>query len=280
MLPPDKENSAMRWPFFAAPYGSFRAGVIGLLVLSFAYLSMSVVPAGHVGVQDFFGRVSDRILSPGINLIVPGTRVIKFSSQTREMKETAAVPTSEGLVVNLDVSLLFRLQPDAAARVYRTIGRRFEGVVIDPQLRSVIRDVTAEYEAKFLYSASREVVAQNMLTHIRAALAPRGIEAEQVLLRAVQLPPLLTTAIQEKLQAEQQAQRMRFVLDRERQEAERKRVEAQGIADFQTIVARGISTELLKWKAIEVAHELSKSPNAKVIVLGDKSGLPIILGDK
>ena len=124
------------------------------------------------------------------------------------------------------------------------------------------------------------MVAQSMFKHIQAALAPRGIEAEQVLLRSVQLPALLTTAIQEKLQAEQQAQRMRFVLDRERQEAERKRVEAQGIADFQTIVARGISSELLKWKAIEVAHELSKSPNAKVIVLGDKSGLPIILNDK
>ena len=124
------------------------------------------------------------------------------------------------------------------------------------------------------------MVAQSMFKHIQAALAPRGIEAEQVLLRSVQLPALLTTAIQEKLQAEQQAQRMRFVLDRERQEAERKRVEAQGIADFQTIVARGISNELLKWKAIEVAHELSKSPNATVIVLGDKSGLPIILNDK
>ena len=98
--------------------------------------------------------------------------------------------------------------------------------------------------------------------------------------RNVQLPPLLTTAIQEKLQAEQQAQRMRFVLDRERQEADRKRVEAQGIADFQAIVAKGISAELLKWKAIEVAHELSKSPNSKIIVLGDKSGLPIILSDK
>lgn len=101
-----------------------------------------------------------------------------------------------------------------------------------------------------------------------------------MLLRNVQLPPLVTTAIQEKLQAEQQAQRMRFVLDRERQEAERKRVEAQGIADFQGIVARGISSELLKGKAIEVAHELSKSPNAKLIVLGDKTGLPIIINDK
>jgi regulator of protease activity HflC (stomatin/prohibitin superfamily) len=259
--------------------GSFRI-VVAVLVLVVLYMSATVVPAGHVGVQDFFGRVSDRILAPGINLVVPGTRVLKFSVQTRELKETAAVPTSEGLIVNLEVSLLFRLRPEVAARVYKTIGRRFESVVIDPQLRSIIRDVTAEYEAKFLYSASREMVAQNMFKHVHAALAPRGIEAEQVLLRSVQLPPLLTTAIQEKLQAEQQAQRMRFVLDRERQEAERKRVEAQGIADFQTIVARGISGELLKWKAIEVAHELSKSPNAKVIVLGDKSGLPIILGDK
>jgi regulator of protease activity HflC (stomatin/prohibitin superfamily) len=264
---------------FLAWLGGVRVAValVGVLLI---YLSTTVVPAGHVGVQDFFGRVSDRILQPGINVIAPGTRVIKFSAQTREIKETAAVPTSEGLVVNLDVSLLFRLQPEAAARVYRTIGRHFEGVVIDPQLRSIIRDVTAEYEAKFLYSASRELVAQNMFTHVRAALAPRGIEAEQVLLRSITLPPLLTTAIQEKLQAEQQAQRMRFVLDRERQEAERKRVEAQGIADFQSIVARGISSELLKWKAIEVAHELSKSPNTKIVVLGDKTGLPIILSDK
>jgi prohibitin 1 len=267
-------------PLLPEAIARLRVGLVLIGALLVLYLSTSLVPAGHVGVQDFFGQVSDRVLAPGINLVVPGTHVVKLSAQTREMKETAAVPTSEGLIVNLDVSLLFRLRPDAAARIYKTVGRRFEGVVIDPQLRSVIRDVTAEYEAKFLYSASREVVAQNMFKHMQAALAPRGIEAELVLLRAVQLPPLLTTAIQEKLQAEQQAQRMRFVLDRERQEAERKRVEAQGIADFQSIVARGISAELLKWKAIEVAHELSKSPNAKIIVLGDKSGLPIILSDK
>ena len=113
-----------------------------------------------------------------------------------------------------------------------------------------------------------------MFKHIQAALAPRGIEAEQVLLRNVQLPPLLTTAIQEKLQAEQQAQRMRFVLDRERQEAERKRVEAQGIADFQSIVAKGISTELLKWKAIEVAHELSRAPTPSSSSWGTRRACP------
>ena len=250
------------------------------MLLLLLYMCVTVVPAGHVGVKDFFGRVSEQVLQPGINVVGPGTRVILFSVRTREMKESAAVPTSEGLIVTLDVSLLFRLRPTDAVRVYKTIGQRFEAVVIDPQLRSVIRDVTAEYEAKFLYSASRELVAQNMLKHVERLLSPRGIEAEQVLLRAVQLPQLLTTAIQEKLQAEQQAQRMKFVLDRERQEAERKRVEGQGIADFQSIVARGISPELLKWKAIEVAHELSKSPNAKIVVLGDKSGLPIILTDK
>jgi len=261
-------------------FGGLRVGLLVFFVLLLLYMTVTVVPAGHVGVQDFFGTVSDRILPAGLNVVVPGTRVVKFSVQTREVKETAAVPTSEGLIVNLDVSLLFKLRPEAAARVYKTVGRQFEAVIIEPQLRSAIRDVTAEYEAKFLYSASREVVSQNMFKHMQGALAPRGIEAEQVLLRNVQLPPLLTTAIQEKLQAEQQAQRMRFVLDRERQEADRKRVEAQGIADFQSIVARGISPELLKWKAIEVAHELSKSPNTKVVVLGDKSGLPIILGDK
>jgi regulator of protease activity HflC (stomatin/prohibitin superfamily) len=180
--------------------GGFRVGLLIVAVLVVLYLSTAVVPAGHVGVKDFFGQVSDTVLQPGISLVLPGTRVLKLSVQTREIKETAAVPTSEGLVVNLDVSLLFRLRPEAAARIYKTVGRQFEQVVIDPQLRSAIRDVTAEYEAKFLYSASREMVAQNMFRHMKTALDPRGIEAEQVLLRAVQLPPLLTTAIQEKLQ--------------------------------------------------------------------------------
>jgi regulator of protease activity HflC (stomatin/prohibitin superfamily) len=259
---------------------SVKAAAIAAGILLLLYLTTTVVPAGHVGVKDFFGKVSDQPLHPGINFVFPFTRVIKFSVQTREMKESAAVPTSEGLIVNLDVSLLFRLKPEEAPRVYKTVGRNYEFVVIDPQLRSVIRDVTAEYEAKFLYSASREMVAKNMFKHIELLITPRGIEAEQVLLRAVQLPQLLTQSIQEKLQAEQQSQRMRFVLDKEKQEAERKRIEGQGIADFQAIVSRGISEQLLKWKAIEVASELSKSPNAKIIVLGDKSGLPIILSDK
>ena len=108
---------------------------LGLVVLFVLYLSATVVPAGHVGVKDFFGSVSDRALGPGVSLVVPGTRVLKFSTQTREIKEAAAVPTSEGLIVNLDVSLLFRLRPDVAPEVYKTVGRQFEQVIIEPQLR-------------------------------------------------------------------------------------------------------------------------------------------------
>src|SRR4029450_9470566 len=141
-LPPDQEDRGMRSLF--AMFGGFRVGLIALAALVVLYSSTTIVPAGHVGVQDFFGRVSDRILAPGINLIAPGTHVVKFSVQTRELKEAAAVPTSEGLIVNLDVSLLFRLQPEAAARVYKTIGRRVGGVVIDPQLRSILRAGTAD----------------------------------------------------------------------------------------------------------------------------------------
>jgi regulator of protease activity HflC (stomatin/prohibitin superfamily) len=149
-----------------------------------------------------------------------------------------------------------------------------------PLLRSVIRGATVNHEAKDLYTSGREVIAQEMQEALHGMLAERGIVLERVLLRKIVLPAMVQEAINSKLAAEQEAQRMRFVLQKETQEAERKRVEATGIADFQRIVSQGISEPLLKWKAIEVASELSKSPNTKLVLLGDKSGLPIILGDR
>ena len=149
-----------------------------------------------------------------------------------------------------------------------------------PQLRSVIRGATVNHEAKDLYTSGREVIAQQIQDELAKTLAQRGIVLEKVLLRKIVLPKMVEDAINSKLAAEQDAERMRFVLQKERQEAERKRVEATGIADFQRTVSQGISDALLKWKAIEVAHELSKSPNTKIVILGDKSGLPIILSDK
>jgi prohibitin 1 len=170
--------------------------------------------------------------------------------------------------------------PISAPGVYRTLGENYARVYIAPQFRSVIRGATVNHEAKDLYTSGREVVAQEMYDVLHQTLRDRGIVLEKVLLRKIVLPKLVEDAINTKLAAEQEAERMRFVLVKERQEAERKRVEAAGIADFQRIVTQGISEPLLKWKAIEVANELSKSPNAKVVILGDKTGLPIILSDK
>ena len=256
-------------------------GVLPIMVMIVfgLFLMVRVVPAGHVGVKDFFGKVAPNHLNPGIHLVLPMTRVIKMNVRTVEDKEVATVPTSEGLIVKLDVSFLYHVAPEKAVEIYKTVGRNYERVVVTPQLRSVIRDVTAGYEAKFLYSTAREEVAHKMLDAVKILINPRGILAEQVLLRSIELPKLLTSSIEEKLQAEQQAQRMKFVLEKEKQEADRKRVEAQGIADFQRIVAQGLSTPYLKWKAIEAANVLSKSNNSKIVILGDKNGLPIILNE-
>jgi prohibitin 1 len=187
------------------------------------------------------------------------------------------VPSSEGLIMRLEASLLYRLDPQRAPDVYQTLGRDYAAVVITSNFRSVMRAVTSAHTASALYSEGRETVARQMLDHMQQALTPRGIVVENVLLRDIVLPDTLRQAIEAKQQADQEAQRMNFVLQRETQEAERKRIEAQGIADFQRIVAQGISQQLLEWKGIEATMEVAKSQNAKVIVIGNpKNGLPLI----
>jgi prohibitin 1 len=239
------------------------------------------VPAGHVGVKDFFGQVSSTTLSPGINVVVPLTRVVRMSVQTQEIKEVAEVPSQEGLILSLETSLLFQLDPAKAADIYRTVGSDYVGTIVEPQFRSAIREVTASYEAKALYSAEREKIAGEIFTLFRRLAGERGIVVQQVLLRRIGLPPVVANAIQEKLRREQEAEQMKFVLQKEQQEAERKRIEAQGIADFQRIVAQGISAQLLEWKGIEATEKLAGSTNTKVVVIGNtKTGLPIILGEK
>ena len=181
--------------------------------------------------------------------------------------------------MQLEVSLLYRLDPAHAPEVYRNIGREYESVVVEPQIRSAIREITASYEAKALYSAQREQIAHEIFALFQKLTAGRGVIGESVLLRKVQLPEVVANAIQEKLRREQEAEQMKFVLQKEQQEAERKRIEAQGIADFQRIVAQGISPQLLEWKGIEATEKLATSANAKVVVVGNpKTGLPIILG--
>ncbi|MBN1302160.1 MAG: prohibitin family protein [Melioribacteraceae bacterium] len=257
---------------------SLGAIVIGLGIAVFNLFT--VVPAGTVGVVDFLGMVSDNTLKAGVNVVNPMANVIKFSIKTQELKETMNVPSEEGLSVQLEISLLFKLDPDNANKIYKTVGSNYADIILMPQFRSVVRGVTARYEAKALYTASREKLAGEIMEELGNLVGPRGITVEAAALRQIILPPRLTQSIEEKLQAEQESQRMAFVLKKEEQEAERKRIEAKGIADFQAIVSEGINQNLLRWKGIEATEKLANSTNSKVVVIGSgKDGLPLILGN-
>ncbi|HAV22131.1 MAG TPA: membrane protease subunit, stomatin/prohibitin [Bacteroidetes bacterium] len=261
---------------------SLVSGAFALLFALIAFSQMfTVVPAGNVGVVDFFGTVRDNTLKAGINLVNPLARVIKFSVKTQEIKETMDVPSKEGLTVQLEISALFHLNPEKAAEVYKSVGENYIEVILEPQFRSVARGVTAGFEAKALYTSEREMLAQIILSDIEKIVAPRGITVETTPLRRIGLPAGLTQSIESKLQAEQASQQMQFVLAKEKQEADRKRIEAQGISDFQKIVVQGISDQLLRWKGIEATEKIATSPNAKVIVIGaGRDGLPLILDTK
>lgn len=254
------------------------AALVFVIALAVAFVqSLTVIPAGHVGVIDFFGKVREETLKSGINLKNPLARIAKLSIKTQEMKETMPVPSKEGLTVTLEVSCLFHLSPDKASSVYRDVGPNYVEVLLVPQFRSVARGVTASYEAKALYTSEREVLSIAIKEALEKQVEPRGLVIENTPLRSVGLPKGLSDAIEEKLKAEQESQRMQFVLKREQQEAERKRIEAQGIADFQRIVTKGISDELLRWKGIEATEKLANSSNSKVVIVGGKDGLPLIL---
>ena len=258
----------------------FGAAAIFFLILALSQ-TFTVVPAGNVGVVDFFGTVSDMTLKAGINMINPLAKVVKFSVKTEEIKEAMDVPSKEGLTVRLELSALFHLNPDKAAEVYKTIGENYIQIILEPQFRSVARGVTAGYDARALYTSEREVLAQIIQKDLEKLVEPRGITIEATPLRQVGLPSGLTESITEKLRAEQESQRMQFVLTKEKQEADRKRIEAQGISDFQNIVAHNISDQLLRWKGIEATEKLAASPNAKIVIIGaGKDGLPLILDTK
>jgi regulator of protease activity HflC (stomatin/prohibitin superfamily) len=258
------------------------SSIVNVLMILFFTLAgfqcLVVVPAGNVGVIDFFGTVSNRILKSGINFVNPLARVVMFSIKTHEVKEEMDVPTKEGLAVHLEVSVLYHLNPEKAAEVYKTLGLNYPEIILAPQFRSVTRGVTASFESKALYTSEREMLSQMISKDLEMLVSPRGIEVETIPLRRVALPERLQGAIQEKLEADQESQRMQFVLQKERQEAERKRIEAQGISDFQKIVTSGISDQLLRWKGIEATEKLAASANAKVVIIGaGKDGLPLIL---
>jgi prohibitin 1 len=258
----------------------WRIALLVLIVLLLMWSTTSI-PTGNVGVLTLFGRVTGQTLPEGIHLINPLKSVEKMSVQTQSIKESANVPSNEGLILALDTSLLFRLDKDKAAFVYQTVGNNYLEKIVEPTLRAAIRASTSAHSANALYTNARELVQTQIQEELTAQLAPRGVIVENVLLRDVQLPAMLKGSIEAKQQAEQDALRMSFILQKEKQEAERKRIEAQGISDFQRIVATGISAQLLEWKGIEATEKLATSTNAKVVIIGNpKNGLPLVLEPK
>lgn len=251
---------------------------VGIIVLILLWASVARVPTGHVGVLTLFGRVTGTVLPEGLHLANPLAVNNTLSVRTQEIKETASVPSNEGLIMTMDTSLLFHLDPAQAPEVFRKLGPKYANVVVEPNLRSAIREATASHSANALYSSEREKVAQQITEQLKRELVPRGMVVEAILLREIALPASLKQSIEAKQTAEQESLAMSFRLQKERQEAERKRIEAQGIRDFQQIVAQGISSQLLEWKGIEATEKLAGSSNAKVVVIGGKNGLPLILG--
>jgi prohibitin 1 len=255
-------------------------GIAAFLLVILLFSSVTRVGTGHVGVLTLFGKVqSGEALGEGIHLINPMKTNNELSIQTQTLKESASVPSSEGLMMSLDTSLIYHLNPDRAAEVFQKIGADYENVVVEPTLRSAIRESTASHTANALYTGEREMVAKQIYDQVSAQLNQRGLIVENVLLRDIQLPATLKAAIEAKQQAEQESLAMNFRLQKETQEAQRKRIEAAGVRDFQQIVAQGITPSLLEWKGIEATENLAKSPNSKVVVIGNnKNGLPLILG--
>jgi len=251
------------------------AGAAILLAGVLLLMSATFVWTGHLGVVSSFGKVEANTLDEGLHFVAPWKSVHKVSLQTKEDKESATVPTKEGLSVGLEASLLYSVSPERAVEIYRTVGPDYEAVLVQSQFRSALRDATTKYEAKDLYTAAREQVEHSITEAVKGALAERGLVCEKVLLRDVQMPQVVKDRIEAKLAADQDAQRMTFVLQKEKQEAERKRVEAQGIADAQAIIKKDLDHHYLVYLWIEALKECAVHKNTTIYVPTGPDGMPL-----
>ncbi|KAL3911735.1 MAG: hypothetical protein SGILL_007165, partial [Bacillariaceae sp.] len=224
-----------------------------------------------------FGHVSD--YHNGLHFRAPFVSSLEiFSAKTQKLEEENTTPTKEGLSVQLATVVLFRLDETMVKELYTTVGPKFVDTLLQPEANSAVRCFTSDSEAKDLYTAGRRDIQDELKGNLSEKLEPRGIIIEDVLLKDLKLPNMLARSIELKLETEQEAKQMVFVLEKEKFEAQRKAIEADGIAAFQHIVSEGISSKLLQWKGIEATEKIASSPNAKLVVMGNGSeGLPVLL---
>lgn len=252
--------------------------MVGAALFLWCVLSIRTVPPAHIGIPVTFGHVGSRPLPAGLHILNPVVSVVTMNLKTQLLYSENIVPTQEGLNVELDVSLLYHVDLSKVTEIFLQLGEAYEETLILPELQSAVRGLTSEVSAKALYTSGRMDIHDKLKKELEEKLTPRGIVLEDVLLKGIKLPKQLTDAIELKAQAEQESARMEFVLSKERQEADRKKVEASGISAFQKIVSEGISSQLLQWKGIEATEKLANSKNAKIVVMGNtKDSLPVLL---
>lgn len=248
-----------------------------LLLLSLPWLTgCATIRQDEIGVKTRFGRIASEPLNPGAQFVIPGVNsILRVPARVVNREVRLEMPSKEGLNVAAEVSILYRARAEKIKQVLETSGLRYEEDVIIPVFRSAAADVSARYMAKDMHSGVRTGIEQAIKERMMEALEPRGFVVENVLLKSIKLPMDLASAIEEKLEAEQRSEQMRFVLDREKQEAERRRIEAQGIREAWDIIAQALSPAILNYQSIEAFRELARSPNAKVIVTDGKQ--PMLL---
>lgn len=234
--------------------------------------SCAVVRQGEVGVKRKMGKLDPKTMESGATVFNPlTTTVIKIPIRTVNVEIQSNLPSKEGLNVQSIISILYHIKKENAAEIIENIGTNYEEVVIKSVFRSASADVCSRFYAKDMHTIKRAEIEEEIKTRMQDLLASRGFEIEAVLLKTIQLPPGLYMAVEDKLEAEQEAQRMEFVLQRERLEADRRKVEAEGIRDAQKILQEGISPQIIQWQSIEAFKELAKSPGSRVIITDGKA---------
>jgi regulator of protease activity HflC (stomatin/prohibitin superfamily) len=263
------------------------AGVV-VIVLGLLTSCIKQIDAGEVGVKKLFGKVQDDVLNSGLNIVNPLVDVVSVNytmsgihdEGTKTGDDAIRVLAADGLEVTIDLSVLYRVTPNDAPRLLKEVGVDFEDKIVRPITRTRIRDNAVYYEAVALYSTKRDEFQQRIFRTIEEDFKKRGLLLENLLVRNITLPASVKSTIEQKINAEQEAQKMQFVLQKERQEAERKRVEAQGIADYQRIISESLTDRQLQYEQIKAMKELAQSTNAKLILMPSKGGTPVILDTK
>lgn len=266
----------------------------GFLVIALGLFSSMFrqIDAGKVGVKSLYGSVELGILESGLHIINPLLDVTTFDIQTQNYTMSAVhgegdvegddairVLSNDGLEVVIDLTVLYRVVPNDAPKIFKQIGVNYIDKIVRPVTRTRIRDNAVYYDAVALYSTKRSEFQQRIFKTIEIDFKNRGLILEQLLIRNINLPASVKATIESKINAEQDAQKMTFVLQKEKQEAERKRVEAQGIADYQKIISLGLTDKQLQYEQIKAQKEIATSPNSKIIFMG-KGSAPVILSDK